>query len=59
MNDDEMWQVALKRAGYALATIANHQMMTWNKYPSSDTPKEIIAKQIREAMFDAIKAKSE
>ena len=59
MDDSTLWEIALKRAGYALATIADHQMNTWTQYPSSDTPKEIIAHQMAEAMNDAIKAKSE
>lgn len=56
MDRDEMWAIALKRAGYALAKIADHQMNTWAKYPSVDTPKEIIANQILEAMNDALKS---
>ena len=56
MTDDEIYEIALKRAGYALAKIADHQMNTWAKYPSSDRPIDIIAGQIAEAMNDALKA---
>lgn len=56
MTDDEIYEIARKRAGYALATIADRQMNTWEKYPSSDSPIEIIARQIAAAMNDALKA---
>ena len=55
ISDDELWQLARKRAKFALAEIANNQMNTWRKFPNGDTPSEIIAKQIAEAMFDVIK----
>lgn len=54
-SDDEIHTIAQKRAGYALATIANHQMKTWEKYPSAETPRDIIASQIAAAMFDVLK----
>lgn len=57
MTDDEIYEIARKRAGYALAKIADHQMNTWDKYPPSDTPTDIIARQIAEAMNDALKAR--
>lgn len=59
MDEDEMRLIARKRAGYALAKIAECQMNTWTKYPSLDTPTDIIARQIAEAMNDVHKAKSE
>jgi hypothetical protein len=55
ISDEELWLIAHKRAQYVLAEIANHQMNTWTNYHSSDTPKEIIAKQIAEVMNDIIK----
>jgi hypothetical protein len=55
ISHQELWDIAHKRAQYALAEIANNQMHTWVKYPSIDSPKEIIAKQIAEAMNDIIK----
>ena len=56
MDEEERWKVARKRAGYALAQIANHQMNTWAATRPLDTPKDIIATQIFEAMSDAFKA---
>lgn len=58
MTESEVRLIALKRAGYALSQIANNQMNTWTKYPSSETPRDIVAKQIMEAMNDALDAKS-
>lgn len=55
MTEDEMYAIALKRTGYALATIADRQMNTWTKYQDSSTPTEIIARQMLEAMGDALK----
>lgn len=55
MTEEEMYAIARKRAGYALATIADRQMNTWTKYPDSSTPTEIIARQMLEAMSDALK----
>lgn len=57
MDDEEMRLIARKRAGYALGIIADNQMNTWTKYPSFETPKDIIAQQILEAMTDVIKAR--
>lgn len=54
MDEQKMWEIAHKRAGYALGIIANHQMNTWAKYPTLDDPKQIIAAQIVEAMNDAL-----
>lgn len=56
MDDDEIFEIAAKRAGYALAAIANNQMNTWAKYPTTDTPKDIITRQIAEAMNDVRRA---
>lgn len=55
MTHDEIWEIARKRAGYALAKIADHQMNTWTK--SADTPRDCIASQIAEGMFDALKSR--
>lgn len=55
MTEEEMYAIALKRAGYALAMIADRQMNTWTEYPDRSTPTEIIARQILEAMGDALK----
>jgi hypothetical protein len=57
MTNDEIWDIAHKRAGYALAVIADNQINTWAKYPSMDTPRDIIARQIAEAMNDALEQK--
>lgn len=54
MTRDQIYEVARKRAGYALARIADLQMNTWNKFPSPDSPKDIIMGQIAEAMNDAL-----
>jgi hypothetical protein len=56
MNDYELWEIARKRAGYALAKIADLQMTTWTKFPSPETAREIIAAQVAEAMNDMRKA---
>ena len=53
MNDDRIWEIARKRAGYALAKIANNQMSTWRPAPL-ESATEVIAEQIREAMNDAL-----
>jgi hypothetical protein len=50
MTEDDAWMISLKRAGYALAKIADNQMSTW--MTSTETAKEIIARQIMEAMND-------
>ena len=53
MNDDRIWQIARKRADYALARIANNQISTWRPAPP-ESAADIIAEQIREAMNDAL-----
>jgi hypothetical protein len=53
MNNDRIWEIARKRAGYALAKIANNQMSTWRPAPV-ESAADIIAEQIREAMNDAL-----
>ena len=53
MNDDRIWQIARKRADYALARIANNHISTWRPRPS-ESAADIIAEQIREAMNDAL-----
>ena len=53
MNDDRIWEIARKRALYALAKIANHQLSTWRPAPP-ESAADIIAEQIREAMNDAL-----
>lgn len=55
LSDDEIMAAARKRAGLALAEIANNQMKTWDKYPTPDTPWDIIARQIANAIFDTLK----
>jgi hypothetical protein len=51
MDDDARRVIALKRAGYALAKIADLQMTSW-ACTSTETAKDIIAAQIMEAMND-------
>jgi hypothetical protein len=51
MDDNVRREIALKRAGYALAKIANLQMTSW-VYTSTETAKDIIADQMMEAMND-------
>ena len=56
MNNDRIWQIARKRAEYALARIANNQMSTWSTWRPAppESAADIIAEQIREAMNDAL-----
>lgn len=54
MTIEEIDAIALKRAGYALAMIADRQMATWLGF--TETPRQIIARQMVEAMNDAISA---
>ena len=53
MNNDRIWEIACKRADYALAKIASNQMSTWRPAPP-ESAEDIIAEQIREAMNDAL-----
>jgi hypothetical protein len=58
MTDAEIWEIAMKRAGFVLASLMDAQLNTWSKQPTDDSPRWIIARQICEAMNDVLKGKT-
>jgi hypothetical protein len=58
MTDDHVWNLARIAARNALAEIGGNQMHTWAALPPMDSPYQIIARHVAEAIKDALPEES-
>lgn len=53
LTSPDIFAIANQRATEALAQIADRQMRTWDRFPSPDSPMDIITRAIVRALEDA------
>lgn len=54
MTDDHIWNLSRIAARNALAEIGGNQMHTWARFPAMESPFDIIARHVAEAIKDAL-----
>lgn len=51
--DQKIWNIADRNARDALGAIANHQITTWVKFPTTNTAQDFVREAILKAIEEA------